>query len=79
MPEVDHLADHVEIVRHLRDLQEKLPAFEVGMSTRFRAWQTSRQVATEAEQAGCAGAILMGLKFETIVDEAALAWNRTNS
>lgn len=161
MPQVDHLADHHEIVRHLRDLQDKLPDFEVGMPTRFAAWQkrrrievgaqflvagpildpstvheqvgklelqpddppvflmvippfgviwidkmesmgavpvtsalrerldaadssgdrraiawqASRQVAAEAERAGCAGAILMGLKFDTIVDEAALAWN----
>lgn len=161
MPQVDHLADHYEIVRHLRDLQDSLPDFEVGMPTRFRAWQkkrrieagaqflvagpildpstvsehvglldlqpgdppvflmvippfsetwidrmesmgavpatdklrsrietagdglqqriaawqASRQVATEAERAGCAGAILMGLNFETIVDEAALAWS----
>ncbi len=161
MPQVDHLADHYEIVRHLRDLQDSLPDFEVGMPTRLRSWQkerrieagaqflvagpildprtvadqvalldlqpedppvflmvippfgaswidrmesmgavkstpelreqlddaetsearrqiawlTSRQVAAEAERAGCAGAILMGLKFETIVDEAAMAWN----
>lgn len=161
MPQVDHLADHYEIVRHLRDLQDDLPEFEVGMPTRLVAWQkrrridagaqflvagpildpstvaeqfdkldlqpedppvflmiippfgsswidrmesmgsvpittalrqrlddaassdarreiaweASRQVAVEAERAGCAGAILMGLKFDTIVDEAALAWN----
>jgi len=30
----------------------------------------------EAKRAGCTGAILMGLKFETIIDEAALAWNQ---
>jgi len=161
MPAIDHLADHLEVVRHLRKLQSRLPEFEVGMPTRFQAWQkrkritagaqflvagpildpasvreqvgmldlqpedppvyimvippfsekwidqmeslgaipatdslrerlsaadsdrqrretawlASRQVAHEAERAGCAGAILMGLKFDTIVDEAALAWN----
>lgn len=161
MPQVDHLADHHEIVRHLRNLQDRLPNFEVGMPTRLIAWhkrrrieagaqflvagpildpltvaeqvgkldlqpddppvflmvippfsliwidrmesmgavpvtdelrdqfetageseeqrafawQASRQVAAEAERAGCAGAILMGLNFDTIVDEAALAWN----
>lgn len=158
MPEVDHLADHYEIVRHLRDLQRSLPTFEVGMPTRLRAWQkkrrtaagaqflvagpiidpatvarevgrlelggddppvylmvippfgldwldrveslgavpatarlrerlasaeagrravaweAARSVATEARDAGCAGAILMGCRFETIVDEAALEW-----
>ncbi len=164
MPAIDHLADHLEIVRHLRELQHKLPEFEVGMPTRFQAWQkrkriaagaqflvcgpvvdpatvseeiakldlqpddppvflmtippfsrswidrmesmgaipatetlrtrlgeatddearraiaweSSAQVAEEAERAGCAGAILMGLKFETVVDEGALAWNRNS-
>lgn len=163
MPAIDHLADHLEIVRHLRELQHKLPEFEVGMPTRFQAWQkrnriaagaqflvcgpvldpatvsdevakldlqpddppvflmtippfsrrwidrvesmgaipatdtlrarigeapnkkarraiaweSSVQVAEEAERAGCAGAILMGLKFGTVVDEAALTWNQT--
>ncbi len=159
MPHVDHLADHYEIVRHLSDLQDQLPEFEVGMPTRFRSWQkrrrietgaqflvcgpildptmvaehiemldlepddppvflmvippfgptwvdrmesmgavessaalkerlteatsderrtiaweAARDVATAAEEAGCAGAILMGLAFDTIVDEAALEW-----
>lgn len=160
MPQVDHLADHYEIVRHLRDLQHTLPDFEVGMATRFAAWQKrkridagaqflvagpiidpgsvaeymamldlqpddppvfvmvippfskgwvnqmesmgavpasgelrdrlagapsddvrrtmawdiSREVIANAEDAGCAGVILMGLKFDTVVDEAALAW-----
>lgn len=163
MPAIDHLADHLEIVRHLRELQHKLPEFEVGMPTRFQAWQkrkrvaagaqflvcgpildpatvgeevarldlqpddppvflmtippfseswidrmesmgaipatdalrsrlgqaadretrraiaweSSIQVADEAERAGCAGAILMGLKFETVVDEGALVWNQS--
>ena len=159
MPQVDHLADHYEIARHLRDLQADLPAFEIGMPTRFRswmkhrrmeagaqflvcgpvldpttvdeqiaaldlepgdppvflmaippfgptwvermesmgavgasdalkgrladatsderrgiAWEAARDVATRAEAAGCAGAVLMGLSFDTIVDEAALEW-----
>lgn len=160
MPQVDHLADHYEIVRYLRDLQISLPDFEVGMPTRFQAWQKkrrieagaqflvagpildpdtvadnvakldlkpddppvflmtippfsnkwikqmesmgaigvtdglrdrlkaagssderraiawqqSRRVAAEAKAAGIAGVILMGLNFNTIVDEAALAW-----
>ncbi|MDJ0791577.1 MAG: hypothetical protein QNJ71_06745 [Acidimicrobiia bacterium] len=164
LPAVDHLADHYEIVRHLRDLQHELPAFEVGMPTRFAAWQkrrridagaqflvagpiidpatvapsvekldmtaddpplyvmvippfggdwvarmesmgavpatpelkaqlaeaegegrrafaweAARQVAHEAERAGCAGSILMGLRFDTIVDEAALQWRQRTS
>jgi 5,10-methylenetetrahydrofolate reductase len=163
LPQVDHLADHYEIVRHLRDLQDDLPEFGVGMPTRFQAWQKqrritagaqflvagpiidpatvaesvgrldlqpddppvfvmvippfgpdwidriesmgavvatddlkeaiasassdecremawqyTRRVAAEAEAAGCSGAILMGLRFDTIVDEAALAWRDPN-
>ncbi|MGI9584496.1 MAG: hypothetical protein ACR2N7_02795 [Acidimicrobiia bacterium] len=163
MPQVDHLADHYEIVGHLRDLQAHLPEFEVGMPTRFRAWHKNRRIeagaqflvagpvldpstvaeqvalldlqpddppvyvmvippfgptwidqmesmgavpatsdlkqrlepaskserrkiawrasldiADEAEKAGCAGAILMGLKFDTIVDEAALVWHQSS-
>ena len=159
LPQVEHLADHYQIVRHLRDLQDDLPEFEVGMPTRFRkwqkerriqagaqflvagpildpatveeqvskldlqpddppvalmaippfgpswvdrmeslgsipigdglrrrledapkedrraiAWEASRQVAEVAEDVGLAGVVLMGLRFETIVDEAALEW-----
>lgn len=159
LPAVDHLADHYEIVRHLRDLQDGLPPFEVGMPTRFAAWQkqrrieagaqflvsgpvidpatvgpaierlelrdddpplflmvippfgsdwvarmesmgavpataalkerladaeaenrrafaweSARDIAIQAQNAGAAGAILMGLRFDTIVDEAALEW-----
>ncbi len=164
MPQVDHLADHYEIVRHLRDLQDSLPLFEVGMPTRFRAWQkrkrieigaqflvvgpvldpatvgeqmarlelepgdppvflmvippfgpswvdrmesmgaveaseglkdrlaratsderrdiaweSARLVADEAAEHGCAGAVLMGLRFDTVVDEAALEWRVRNA
>ncbi|MGH8874475.1 MAG: hypothetical protein ACRDVM_04380, partial [Acidimicrobiia bacterium] len=32
LPEVDHWANHYEIVEHLRRLQEVMPAFEVGMT-----------------------------------------------
>lgn len=161
MPQVDHLADHYEIVGHLRDLQAHLPEFEVGMPTRFRAWHKRRrieagaqflvagpvldpatiseqvalldlqpddppvfvmvippfgptwidqmesmgavptteglrrrlesaskqerrdiawasslEIAEKVEETGCAGVILMGLKFDTIIDEAALIWSQ---
>lgn len=49
MPQVDHLADHYEIVRYLRDLQASLPDFEVGMPTRFQAWQKKRRIAAGAQ------------------------------
>ncbi len=44
VPHVDHLAHHYEIVEHLRDLQNDLPDFEVGMPTRFREWQFRRRI-----------------------------------
>ena len=163
MPQVDHLADHYEIIRHLRNLQEDLPIFEVGMPTRLQAWQkrrridagaqflvvgpvldpatveeqvamleldqddppvflmtippfsskwitrmeslgaikagedlkhhlvnapskderraiawqASRDVADVAKDCGVSGVILMGLSFDTVVDEAALVWSDT--
>lgn len=44
VPHIDHLAHHYEIVEHLRQLQEDLPDFEVGMPTRFREWQFRRRI-----------------------------------
>ena len=44
VPAVDHLANHYEIVEHLRSLQEHMPAFDVGMPTRFREWQFRRRI-----------------------------------
>lgn len=49
MPQVDHLANHYEIVRHLRNLQEELPIFEVGMPTRFQAWQKQSRIDAGAQ------------------------------
>lgn len=159
VPHVDHMAHHYEIVEHLTMLQEHLPAFEVGMPTRFREWQFRRRIEVGAQffvtgpvldpdvveenlarlklgsddppvylmvippfspewvermesmgsvpcrdslkgrlegldpdvmrktaweitaeiegrarDAGCAGVILMGLKFDSVVDEAPSAW-----
>ena len=160
VPHVDHLADHYEIVHHIRELQDSaLPDFEVGMPTRFQRWQFrkridiggqffvsgpimdpdtvepsfanlglrsedppvllmvippfspgwaaqmesmgavpmtepfkekldttplearreegwrwSKEVERRAVDSGCAGVILMGLKYDTVVDEAAIAW-----
>jgi 5,10-methylenetetrahydrofolate reductase len=159
MPAVEHMAHHYEIVEHLRNLQDRMPEFEVGMPTRFQRWQYRRRIdlgaqffvagpvmdpatvapnlarierdpadpplylmlippfnldwiermeeigtvpvtdglkqriadtdpgrgrelawdlaletATAAREAGCAGAVLMGLSFGTIIDEAAGVW-----
>jgi 5,10-methylenetetrahydrofolate reductase len=60
LPHLEHLIGTLEIINHLRALQESLPDFEVGSPTSFSA--------------GAVGTILMGLRFDAIIDEAALAW-----
>ena len=57
MPSVDHMADHYEIVRHLRALQEKLPDMEIGMPTRFASWMKARRIEAGA-QFFCVGPIV---------------------
>ena len=159
MPAVEHMANHYEIVTHLRSLQGQLPPIEVGMPTRFQRWQylrridlgaqffvagpvldpktvdenvarldrgpddpplylmvippfspswieqmeavgaiavtdglrdrvaaldgasrrrlawdTCLQTAEIARDAGCAGVVVMGVRFDTVVDEAAAVW-----
>lgn len=44
---------------------------------RDRAWELSLQVADEAKEAGFGGVILTGLKFGTVIDEAAEVWKRS--
>lgn len=39
------------------------------------AWEVALESADVARNAGCAGVILMGLRFETVVDEAAAVWS----
>ena len=43
-PATDHQANHFEVVEHLRSLQNEMPAFEVGMPTRFRRWHMQRRI-----------------------------------
>jgi hypothetical protein len=45
-----------------------------GADRRKHAWMITREVEERARDAGCAGIVLMGLKYETIVDEAAYWW-----
>lgn len=51
MPHVDHMANHNEIVNHLRALQaeESIPGFEVGAPTRFQAWQYRQRIERGAQ------------------------------
>jgi hypothetical protein len=55
-------------------LRQRLDDAQDPLARREIAWESSRQVAAAARAAGAAGTILMGLRFETIIDEAALAW-----
>lgn len=41
---------------------------------REQAWAITRQIEEQARDAGCAGIVLMGLKYETVVNEAAYWW-----
>ncbi len=49
LPEVEHWANNYEIVEHLRELQDVMPAFEVGMNTRFRDWVYRRRIEAGAQ------------------------------
>jgi hypothetical protein len=41
---------------------------------RKTAWQITSEMERRARDAGCAGVILMGLKFDSVVEEAPEAW-----
>jgi 5,10-methylenetetrahydrofolate reductase len=49
LPEVEHWSNSYEIVEHLRALQEVVPPFEVGMSTRSRSWVLRRRIEVGAQ------------------------------
>jgi 5,10-methylenetetrahydrofolate reductase len=49
LPEVEHWSNSYEIVEHLRALQEAVPPFEVGMSTRSRSWVARRRIEVGAQ------------------------------
>jgi 5,10-methylenetetrahydrofolate reductase len=68
------------------DQMESIGAIPVGDDLRARltetpqdelrgfAWETASATAEVAREAGCAGVILMGLSFTTVVGEAANTW-----
>jgi 5,10-methylenetetrahydrofolate reductase len=55
-----------------RELTEATPE---AASDRARAWRLAREAADAAHDAGFAGVVLMGLRFETVVGEAYDAWS----
>jgi 5,10-methylenetetrahydrofolate reductase len=55
------------------DLKQQL-ADSTSDERRAIAWDAARRIADMAHDGGAAGAILMGLRFDTIIDEATMAW-----
>ena len=49
LPEVEHWSNSYETVEHLRELQQRTPTFEVGMSTRSRRWMVQRRIEVGAQ------------------------------
>lgn len=73
MPHIDHLANHNEIVNHLRllQLEEQIPPFEVGAPTRFQSWQFRQRIHRGA-QFLVAGPVIDPETVEPNVDALAL-------
>jgi hypothetical protein len=42
---------------------------------RTLGWRVAKAIAAEAQQAGFAGVVIMGLRFETAIDEAYETWH----
>lgn len=48
-----------------------------GSWSRARAWTSAREVRRQAAEVGFAGTVLMGCRFETLVEEAFWEWRRS--
>lgn len=55
------------------ELRDRLAGLD-GRERRAEGWRMARAVAKTAREAGFAGIVLMGLRFETVVGEAFDAW-----
>jgi len=56
------------------ELRERLSTIS-GEEARAEGWRLAREAADRARDAGFAGVVLMGLRFETVIGEAYEAWN----
>ena len=65
----------IPISPELRDRLADLPAEE----QRAEGWRVAKQAAAAARDAGFAGIVLMGLRFETVVGEAYDVWHATEA
>ena len=57
------------------DLRERLGSESSPEATRAEGWRLAREAADCAREAGFAGMVLMGLKFETVIGEAHEFWH----
>jgi methionine synthase / methylenetetrahydrofolate reductase (NADH) len=56
------------------DLRERLDSLDAD-AARAEAWRLAREAADCAREAGFAGVVLMGLRFETVIGEAHEVWH----
>ena len=68
--------DRMESVGSVPATDELRALASDGMA-RDRAWDLSLETAANAQDAGFAGVILTGLKFDTVVDEAVGVWRNS--
>ena len=57
------------------DLRERLGSISSPEAGRAEGWRLAREAADCAREAGFAGMVLMGLKFETVIGEAHELWH----
>jgi len=67
--------ERVGAVEATAELKERLASLD-PVSRRGFAWDRAAATARRAREAGCGGVVLMGLKQETVIDEAVAAWRR---
>jgi hypothetical protein len=56
------------------EVRQRMAALS-GDAARAEGWRLAREAGRCARQAGFAGVVLMGLRFETVVGEAYEAWH----
>ena len=57
------------------DLRERLGSASSPEAARAEGWRLAREAADCAREAGFAGVVLMGLRFETVIGEAHEVWH----
>ena len=57
-------------------MNEAFGEHPVRVSSLGGGWSAPAEMEREARDAGCAGVVLMGLRFDSLVKEAPAAWAR---